>query len=154
MSQTLPEKKQTTVPETWTDFDGMVEGMRRFLDTTFGSFARWPVVGQDGAWTPPVDVEETDGAYVLEADLPGVDRDDVTVELVGNELTIRGEVKETPHTGVVRRRTRRSGKFEYWITLPDSVDADHVDASLKDGVLKVTVPKAQQAQRRTIELKA
>ncbi|HVP75765.1 MAG TPA: Hsp20/alpha crystallin family protein [Gaiellaceae bacterium] len=156
MSQTLPEKKRETTPEPWpsTDLDTVIEGMRRFLDQTFTGFTRWPVVHYHDVWSPPVDLEETDDAYVLEAELPGVDRNDVDVELIGNELTIEGEVKEKERTGVLRRQTRRSGRFSYWITLPEPVEANGVDASLKDGILKVRVPKAERAQRRKIELKA
>jgi HSP20 family protein len=70
-------------------------------------------------------MEEVEDAYLLEAELPGVQREDVDVELVGNELTITGEVKERERTGVVRRRGRRgSGRFEYRITLPEQVKAE------------------------------
>jgi HSP20 family protein len=99
-------------------------------------------------------LEEKDDAYVLEAELPGVKREDVTIELVGNELVISGELKEQERTGVVRRRVRRTGRFEYRLSLPEQVDADKVDATLADGVLTVRVPKSERAQRRKIEIKA
>ena len=156
MTETVPKKKQETAHSTWpeADVETVVEGMRRVLDQAFTDVTRWPAVRSGDIWAPPVDVEETDEAYVLEAELPGVQRKDVDIELVGNELAISGEVKETKRDGVVRRQTRRSGPFAYRITLPEPVNAEDVDASLRNGVLKVTVPKSERAQRRKIQLKA
>jgi HSP20 family protein len=76
-----------------------------------------------------VDIEETDEAFVVEAELPGVKREDVTVELQGNELTIHGEVKERERTGVPRRQTRRIGQFDYRVALPGEVDTENVKAA-------------------------
>jgi HSP20 family protein len=83
-----------------------------------------------------------------------VKREDVNIELVGNELTINGEIKERERVGVLRKRTRRLGRFEYRVVLPDHVDGDKVEAKLDDGMLSVRVPKAQRAQRRKIEVKS
>jgi HSP20 family protein len=105
-------------------------------------------------WAPLVDIEETEDAYVIEADAPGVRRDDVDIELVGNELTISGEIKERERTGILRRRTRRSGQFEFRVVLPADVHGGKADANLKDGVLTVRVPKAERAQRRKIEVES
>ena len=80
-------------------------------------------------------------------------REDVDIELVGSELTIKGQVVERERAGILRRRTRRTGRYEYRVTLPDQVDGDKIDANLKDGVLTVRVPKSQKAQRRRIEVK-
>jgi HSP20 family protein len=156
MTQNLPEKKQDTAHPTWpvTDVETLVEGMRRVLDQAYTDVTRWPAVRYGDMWTPAVDVEETDGAYVLEAELPGVHRKDVEIEIIGSELSISGEVKEKEPAGVVRRQARRTGRFSYQITLPEAVNADEIDASLREGVLKVTVPKSERAQRRKIELKA
>lgn len=65
--------------------------------------------GGDGAWLPAADVSETDAAYIVEIELPGVHREDVDVELDGNELVVTGEVKEKKREGLLRRRTRRVG---------------------------------------------
>jgi HSP20 family protein len=64
-------------------------------------------------WAPPVDLEETDDVWVVEADLPGVRKGDVTVEVRDGELAIHGEVRERERTGILRRRTRRTGAFDY-----------------------------------------
>jgi HSP20 family protein len=155
MSQLLPERRSRLVPERWEplgELDQMTERMRRMLDQTFGGLG-WLSPVEAGGWSPLVDIEETDDAYVLEAELPGVKREDVSIELVGNELAIAGEVKERARKGALRRQARRTGRFEYRVGLPNQVDAAKVEASLKDGVLNVRVPKSERAQRRKIELK-
>lgn len=154
----LPEVRRTgTAPERWNpfrDFEEVTDRMRRLLDETFaGGFAA-PSFAAGLGWSPLVDVEETDDAYIVEADLPGVKRDDVDVELVGSELTISGEIKERERKGVLRRQTRRTGRFDYRVTLPDHVESDQIEASLNEGVLTVRVPKSERAQRRKIEIKA
>jgi HSP20 family protein len=109
-------------------------------------------VGGDGAWLPAADVSETDAAYVVEIELPGVHREDVDVELDGNELVVTGEVKERKREGLLRRRTRRIGNFEYRVTLPGDLRADDVEASLAHGVLTVHVPKAQTTKSSKINV--
>ena len=142
-------------PQRWEpagDFDQIAERMRQLLDQTF--IGALPIAEDGIPGVPPVDVEETDDAYVVAAEVPGVKRDDVNIELVGNELTINGEIKERERVGVLRKRTRRLGRFEYRVVLPDHVDGDKVEAKLDDGMLSVRVPKAQRAQRRKIEVKS
>jgi HSP20 family protein len=78
----------------------------------------------------------------------------VTVELVGKELAISGEAKEPERKGTVRRRTRRTGRFDYRIGLPSHVDATKVEAKLTDGVLEVRAPKAEREERHRIEIKS
>jgi HSP20 family protein len=157
MSQLLPERRRPGAPERWEpfqEFEQVTERMRRMLEETFGGFGRWPSLLQETAgWSPPVDIEEQDDAYVLEAELPGVRRENIDIELVGNELAITGELKEKERTGVVRRRTRRTGQFDYRVTLPEQVDAEQIDASLDEGVLTVRVPKSERAQRRKVAIK-
>ncbi len=105
-------------------------------------------------WTPSVDVEETEDAFVVEAELPGDKREDVDVELQHNELRIHGEVTERERTGIMRRRTRRTGQFDYRVTLPGEVDADNVEANLEEGILRVQVRKSEHAKPRRIAVKA
>jgi len=96
---------------------------------------------QDGesvpAWTAPADVEETDDAYLVEIDLPGVAPEDL---------------KEREHTGVLRRRGRRVGQFEHVLALPGEIDRDHVEAKLTDGVLSVRLRKSAGERPRRIEV--
>ena len=101
-----------------------------------------------------MDIEEQDEAFLVEAELPGVRREDDSIELVGNELSITGEIKDKERKGILRRRTRRTGRFEYRVTLPGEADAERVDASLHDGVLTVRIPKPERNRPRRIEVKA
>lgn len=156
MSQLLPERRPVTA-ERWEplrELEQVTERMRRMLDETFGGFA-WPsLLTERVGWSPPVDIEETDDSYVIEAELPSVKREDVSIELVGNDLEITGEVKERERKGTLRRQTRRTGRFAYRVTLPSQVDAKKLDAKLADGVLTVRAPKSERDQRRRIEIKS
>src|SRR2546421_2603455 len=143
MSHLLPERGSRLATERWeplSEFEQMTERMRRMLEQTFGGFGA-PSPAEAGGWSPLVDVEETDDAFVLEVELPGVKREDVNIELVGNEVAITGEIKERERKGVLRRETRRRGRFEFRVTLPDQVDGDKIEARLDDGVLTVRIPK-------------
>jgi HSP20 family protein len=155
MSQVLPERRSTREQERFqpqNELDLMSERMRRILEQTFGEIGLSSLLTEAAGWAPPVDIEEQDDAYVVEAELPGVKREDVNIDLVGNELSITGEIKEKERKGVLRRRTRRVGRFEYRVTLPDHVDPEAVEAKLDGGVLTVRVPKSERAQRRRIEV--
>jgi HSP20 family protein len=109
--------------------------------------------GRPAPWVPLADVSETEDAYLVEIDLPGVDRDDVDIEVVGNELTISGEIKQKEREGLFRKRTRRLGEFEFRAMLPRNVDPDGIEASLEDGVLSVRIAKTDQARPKRIEIK-
>lgn len=134
--------------EPFREFEDLYDRMGRLLETTFGDALAVR------AWAPAVDIEETDDAFHVEAELPGVKREDVNIELRDGELAITGEIKERERTGVLRRKTRRTGRFEYRVSLPGDVDAERVDAELKDGVLRIRAAKAAHVQPRRIEIKA
>jgi HSP20 family protein len=156
MSNVVRERRSSGALQRWEPFSELEqvnERMRRLLEQTLGQFGA-PLSSEAGGWSPFVDIEETDDAYVIEAELPGVKREDVDIELIGNELTISGEIKERERKGILRRQTRRVGRFNYRVTLPDQVDGDNIDANLSDGVLAVRVPKSERAQRRRIEVKS
>jgi HSP20 family protein len=149
---TLPERRSALAErrEPLSEFEQITERMRRMLDETLGDGSS--LLAQPMAWVPPVDIEERDDAYVIEAELPGVKREDVDIELVGNELTISGEIKERERAGLLRRRTRRMGRFEYRVVLPVQVDPDNIEAGLDGGVLTVRVPKSERERRRKISV--
>ena len=107
----------------------------------------------NGAWTPAADLAETDDEYHLEIDVPGVKRSDISIDLDGQDLMVSGEFSERRHEGHLRHSTRRTGRFEYSVRLPHMVEADKVDAELKNGVLRISVPKAEQARQRKIQIK-
>jgi HSP20 family protein len=111
-----------------------------------------PVDNGGSAWTPPVDILETEDAWVVEAELPGVDPDDINVEARDSEVSISGELKERERKGIIRRRTRRVGEFDFHVTLPGQVDPDNIEASAHHGVLTVRIPKPEQARARRIDV--
>ncbi|GAA5126306.1 Hsp20/alpha crystallin family protein [Haloechinothrix salitolerans] len=129
------------------EFEDLHAQMGRWMDTMLGRIG-------DGwsSWSPLADVSETDDAYVVEVDLPGVKRNDITIDLSGSELTITGERTEKERQGWFRHRTRRTGQFRYSVTLPRDVDADKIDATLSDGVLTVRAPKSDAAKPRRIAI--
>lgn len=145
----LPVRRTSAAPTTWRPYR-QFEDIYSEFDRLVHSLVSAP--GGDGAWLPAADVSETDAAYIVEIELPGVHREDVDVELDGNELVVTGEVKERKREGLLRRRTRRVGNFEYRVTLPGDFRADDVEASLAHGVLTVRVPKAQTSKHSKIEV--
>jgi HSP20 family protein len=122
------------------------------MERIMGEILTGAVPGNGAIWEPPVDIEETDDAWIVEAELPGAKQEDVNVEVRENELVVTGEIKEKERTGILRRRTRRVGQFEYRVTLPGEVDAERIDASLDHGVLRIRVPKPERTQPRRIEV--
>jgi HSP20 family protein len=105
-------------------------------------------------WTPPVDIAETDEALVLTIDLPGVSKDEVSIEIHQNTLMLRGERKH--EAGVTddryHRRERAYGPFQRSFVLPTMVDQDKVQASYHDGILELRLPKSEAAKPRRIAI--
>ncbi|MGH3485956.1 MAG: Hsp20/alpha crystallin family protein [Nocardioidaceae bacterium] len=123
--------------------------MSRLFDERWGDLTSAVTDG----FTPMADLEETDDAYLLDIELPGVDKKDIDIDIDGRRLVISGERKEKERTGWLRRRTRSWGRFRYEVLLGTEVDDDGVDATLQDGVLRVRVPKSKAGQRHRIEVK-
>jgi HSP20 family protein len=109
-----------------------------------------------GVWAPPVDIYETADSIVLEAELPGITRDDIVVEVKDNTLTLKGdkkferEVREENY----HRVERSYGAFQRVFTLPSSVHQDRVKAKFKDGILEITLPKVEEAKPKQIKVEA
>ena len=105
-------------------------------------------------FTPAVDIEETADEFVIKADLPGVAQKDVKVNLMGGTLTIRGERKQESEKkdGSTHRTERIYGSFERTFRLGTPVRSDKVTAQVRDGVLEVRVPKAEEAKLREVEV--
>ncbi|MFJ8632069.1 Hsp20/alpha crystallin family protein [Streptomyces sp. NPDC093568] len=129
-----------------TEFDQLLSEMSGLIESTVGAAA--PAV----AWTPLADVRESDAAFQVEIELPGVKSKDINVEANGQELVVSGEIKEKERKGVLRRSTRRTGAFEYRLRLPGEVDTEKINAQMSDGVLAITVPKAEVAKPRHVEI--
>jgi HSP20 family protein len=107
------------------------------------------------SWTPAVDIAEHDNEYSVKVELPGVNKDDVKLTFENNILTIRGEKKQEKETKKenYHRVERSYGSFQRSFTLPAAVKADKIDASYKDGILTVSLPKAEEAKPKQIEVK-
>jgi HSP20 family protein len=134
--------------------DRMGDLLQTFFTDPFPTATTGMPTGAIPAWMPPVDIEETDDAYLVEMDLPGVRAEDVNLELrADNELRITGGYRERERTGMMRRQHRRTGQFEYLVGLPGDVDPDRIDATLDNGVLKVRLAKSASGQPRRIEIK-
>jgi HSP20 family protein len=129
--------------------EDMHQTMGALLQDFFGGDTAAAFTG----WSAPADIEETSDAYVVELDLPGVKPEDVDVELRDNLLRVCGELKERERSGILRRRSRRVGRFEHAIALPGEVNPTKVDAKLSSGVLTVRVARAVTSQPRRIEVK-
>jgi HSP20 family protein len=142
-----------------------IRDLRREIDRLFDDFDRgfWtspfrrsvfeaePFWRRELSWigTPAVDITETDKAYEITADLPGMDEKDIEVKLANGGLTIKGEKKEEKEEKKkdYYLHERRFGSFERRFRLPDGVDAEKIEASFKKGVLTVTLPKTVEAQK-------
>jgi HSP20 family protein len=147
----LPVRRRDTAPQPVTRWDPLrgLEGLQDELTQLMQAATD----GNGVPFVPSVDIEETDDAWIVEAELPGVKSEDVNVEVRGSELAISGEIKEREREGILRRRTRKTGEFDYHITLPGEADADRIEASLQDGVLTVRIPKPDQERPRRIDVK-
>lgn len=101
---------------------------------------------------PLADIEETDDSYLLDVELPGVRREDVDLLVDQGRVVVTGERQERERVGLLRHRTRTTGRFALAVTLPGPVDGESVTASFADGMLSVVVPKAERARRRRIPI--
>ncbi|MFW6065553.1 MAG: Hsp20/alpha crystallin family protein [Planctomycetota bacterium] len=136
--------------------------LARFQDEMNDLFGRFfedfPLAGlsRTGAWFPPLEISEREDAVVVQAELPGMNREDIDISVQDNHLTLTGEKKETEEQqeGDFYHSERRYGTFRREIPLPAGVDADNVDANYRDGVLTVTLPKSEEAKPRKIEIKS
>ena len=131
----------------WADMNRLA----REMDSLFSSMG---VGGSNDLWAPPVDVEETPDELVLTAEIPGLKREDMEIELEDGVLTIQGEKKEERKNegtqGLLYER--RWGSFTRRFTLPRAVDANGITATYEQGILTVRVPKAEEAKGRKIEI--
>jgi HSP20 family protein len=140
----------------WNPYRGMLS-LRDAMDRLFEeSFVRSPLTWTEENLDIAVDMTETDGRIVVEADLPGLKSEDVDVSVTENTLTLKGEFKsdEEGERGNVHFRERRYGSFQRSIPLPTAIDADAAEAEFKDGVLKVILPKTEETRPKQIEVTA
>jgi len=136
----------------WTPWQEL-ENMNRQLSNLLGD-SPFDAASEAGQWAPRVDIRETDDALLVQAELPGIEKKDVHLEVKDGILTLSGErryekdVKEEN----VHRVERAYGKFSRSFSLPSNVDADKVNATMKNGVLEVRLPKRESAKPKAIAI--
>jgi HSP20 family protein len=151
---------------------GLMRRLSDDMDQLFGQLTGGVVTGNRGSgglaspvtlsppveWMPALEIFERDGKLVVQADLPGVAADDVTIEIDDNMLTVSGERREEIEVDDAgfRRTERRYGRFSRSVALPEGAKPEEAQAACRDGVLEITVPLQQQQQssRRTIDIKS
>ena len=106
-----------------------------------------------GDWMPQVDISETKEAFIVKAELPGVEKEDVNVNFENSILTIRGEKKVETEDKKRHRVECAYGTFIRSFTLPQTIKADKIEAVYKNGILNLTIPKADEAKPKQIEVK-
>ena len=128
-------------------------GLHRDLDRLF-NLASYSEGAATGAWSPAIDFYEDDKSYQLKADLPGIDKKDVNVSLDDNVLSISGQRNDEREEkeGTYYRTERVSGSFQRVFQLPGAVNEKKVKAKFVDGVLEVTIPKAEEAKPKQIDI--
>ena len=136
------------------DLSNIREEMNRLFDDFFTG---WPERRRgllEGEWAPSIDVAETDEDIVITVELPGVDQKGVDITIVDDVLTLKGEKKEEKEVKEknYHRIERSYGTFQRSISLPTGVKADKAKATYKDGVLQITVPKAEEAKPKQIKI--
>jgi HSP20 family protein len=126
---------------------------RMFDDTFFSRESDWP---RSLNWDLALDVAETNDEYLVKASLPGIDPKDLEITYSSNMLTIKGEVKDEDEVKDRRYhlRERRFGSFTRSVSLPSTVDAEHIQASYADGVLSLHLPKLEEARPKRIQVRA
>jgi HSP20 family protein len=149
---TVPDQRSESEPGRWDPFrpfEDLYTQMGRLWGSAFGP---GPGAGPTRTWAPCTDVSETQDGYLVEIEVPGVRQEDLDVKLTRDELTVRGELKETEREGLFHTRTRHTGQFEYRMNLPQYVKPDEITANLVNGVLTLHLPKAEAAGPRKIEI--
>ncbi len=119
--------------------------LRDLLAIQRGRFAPGP-----GGWVPPVDIHETSSHYVITAELPGLKREDVHIHVDNGRITLEGVRPDNGSCEQYHRIERGHGAFSRTFQLPAPVDAEHIQASLNDGILVVTCPKATEPSLRRV----
>jgi HSP20 family protein len=135
------------------EVDSLQSEVNRLFDTFFGG---QPANGRLRRWVPPMDLVETEDHLVLKADLPGLERGDVNIEIKDGVLTVSGERKaeHEERTDGYYRVERAFGGFSRSLTLPEHVDAERINASFDKCVLEVRIPKPEERKPHRVEINA
>jgi len=137
----------------WNDVWNMNNRINRIFGSRFAP-ARVLKENRDFVWRPAVDIYEEENGVVLKAELPGIDKKDISIDVKDGVLTLSGEraVENETSEKNFYRRERTYGKFQRLFTLPEGVSAEEITADFKDGVLKVDIPKAKVEEPKKITI--
>jgi HSP20 family protein len=141
----------------WDPFREM-SSLQERMNRLFSEFRGRPAWGEEemaqGAWVPPVDIYETPESLVLKAELPGIGREDINIEVKDSTLTLKGEKKFEKDVSEenYRRVERAYGSFQRAFTLPSTIQQDKVKAKFKDGILEITLPKMEEGKPKQIKV--
>ncbi len=133
----------------WQELETMNRQLSRILDDHDGSMTK-----DAGQWLPSVDIRETEDALIVEAELAGIDKKDIKLDVKDGVLTVSGErryEKDVTEENV-HRIERSYGSFSRSFSLPRNVDTEKIDANMKDGVLRVKLPKLETSKGRAITI--
>ncbi|RKU25169.1 heat-shock protein [Candidatus Poribacteria bacterium] len=124
----------------------------RFNRTIFRPFSTY-TKSTESKWMPTTDISESDYGYEVRAELPGVSKDDVSISVKDNLLTITGEKhQDSEETRNYHRKETRFGSFERVFYLPPKVEPDNINAEFRDGVLTLSIPKPEEVKPREIQI--
>ena len=138
----------------WREMPALYNRINGMFDDPFFSLDRLADQENLGMWNPAVDLYEKDDHFIIKAELPGINKDDIKVDLKDRVLTLSGErsfdneVKEENYY----RKERSYGKFQRAFTLPADVDSEKIKAEFKDGVLQIEVPKPQDKKAKQVTI--
>jgi len=122
-------------------------------DRFFGDWGFPETYLDEGQWTPAADISETDSHYFVSMELPGIDMKEMDIAYADGLLTVKGEKVRTTDIGEACYCTERyAGSFQRIFRIPGSVDKDKIDATYKDGILKVSLPKSEESRVKKIEV--
>lgn len=132
-----------------------LERMRQQMDNLLNRVSESGLPSLHAGVFPAINLTEDKDTYIIRAELPGISAEDLDIQATGNNLSISGERRIEAERENVRyhRREREAGKFSRAVTLPGDVDANGVSASLVNGILKISVPKAEKAKPKQIKIK-
>jgi HSP20 family protein len=132
-----------------------IESMQREMEHLFRGFDLGPIARRDNGRIS-FNIREYDDRHLVQAALPGVDPENLDISVIDRQLVIKGEFTraDLPENARIHRQERRSGSFEQSLMMTDKLDTDRIEAEYKDGILIISVPKAQAALPKKIEIKA
>jgi len=138
----------------WRDFGSLQDRINRLFDDTLRGTTEGDEQLMRGAWAPAVDIHESEEGFTVTADLPGVNKEDIKIDLKDNTLMISGEKKfeeKTPKDNCIRIE-RSYGNFVRSFSMPNNIDSGKIKATFKDGTLELNIPKKEEAKPKQITI--